>query len=51
MEANVTDELDKIPEEQVTDMIHAAEEAARKAPEAMEEEYRRVDALPDDPER
>ena len=49
VEANRTAELDRIPQEQVTDVIHVAEEAARKAPHAMEEEYRRVDALPDGP--
>ena len=39
MEANRTDELDKMPEEQVMAVIHvhAAEEAARKAAEAIEE--------------
>ena len=37
MEANRTDELDKMPEERVTDVIHAAEEAARTAAEAIEE--------------
>ena len=49
MEANRTDQLDKMLEERVMDVIHAAEEAARKAPQAMEEEYRRVYALPDGP--
>ena len=51
MWANRTDELDKMPEEWVTDMNHAATEAVRKAPEAIkeEEEDRRVDALPEDP--
>ena len=37
LEENRTYELDKMPEEQVAHAIHAAEEAARKAAEAIEE--------------
>ena len=44
-------ELDKMSEEQVKDVIHAAEEAARKAAEEVEAERRRVDAMPDGPEK